>query len=125
MTVKLLLLKSGEDLIADVTEMVVGKEDDYTVIGYFLDRPCIVKMIDSGVLSDDEGVNKKAGFGVSLIPWMPLSKDERISIPADWLVTMVEPVTNLLDIYVKNIANYGKDNQSPSVNEQSDTNNAD
>lgn len=114
-------MKSGEDLIADVTEMVIGKEDDYTVIGYFLDRPCIVKMIDSGVLSNDESVNKKAGFSVSLIPWMPLSKEERISIPADWLVTMVEPVTNLLDIYVKNIANYGKNNQDISVDEQSNS----
>ena len=28
MTIKLLLLKSGEDLIADVSEMAVGEEDN-------------------------------------------------------------------------------------------------
>ena len=28
MTVKLILLKSGEDIIADVTEMVVGEEKE-------------------------------------------------------------------------------------------------
>ena len=35
MTIKLLLLKSGEDIIADVTEMAVGEEDEKTIVGYF------------------------------------------------------------------------------------------
>ena len=39
MTVKILLLKSGEDVIADVKEMV---SPDKKVIGYFLDKPCVV-----------------------------------------------------------------------------------
>jgi hypothetical protein len=33
MTVKLLLLKSGEDIIADVKEMVVGEEENARVVG--------------------------------------------------------------------------------------------
>ena len=39
MAIKLLLLKSGEDVIADVTEMVVGEEEERRVIGYYLDKP--------------------------------------------------------------------------------------
>ena len=35
MTVKLVLLKSGEDIIADVTEMRVGEDKDAKIIGYF------------------------------------------------------------------------------------------
>ena len=38
MTIKLCLLKSGEDIIADVSEMNVGKEEERNVVGYFLDR---------------------------------------------------------------------------------------
>ena len=34
MTVKLLLLKSGEDLIADVSEITVGEEADRKVVKY-------------------------------------------------------------------------------------------
>ena len=45
MTVKLILLKSGEDIIADITEMAVGEEENRRVIGYFLEKPCVVKMI--------------------------------------------------------------------------------
>ena len=48
MTLKLILLKSGEDLIADVTEMAVGEEESIEtpkrVIGYFFDKACVVKL---------------------------------------------------------------------------------
>ena len=33
MTVKLAILKSGEDIVADITEMLVGEEDDAKVVG--------------------------------------------------------------------------------------------
>ena len=55
MTVKLVLLKSGEDIIADVTEMRVGEDKDAKIIGYFFDKACIVKLRDS---QDEE----KTGF---------------------------------------------------------------
>jgi len=119
MTIKLMLLKSGEDIIADVTEMVVGEEEEKRVIGYYLDKPCIVKMRNPNVLGENEqqGV-KKAGFEVSLFPWMPLSKEEKIPIPADWLITMVEPVIKLKEMYVEDIVNYGKNNQDSSSTKQ-------
>jgi len=44
MTVKLALLKSGEDIIADVQEMVVGKEPNQKVVGYIFNKPCSIKM---------------------------------------------------------------------------------
>ena len=42
MTIKLMLLKSGEDVISDVTEMRVGTDGDSQVIGYNLNKPCVV-----------------------------------------------------------------------------------
>ena len=42
MTIKLAILRSGEDIIADMQEMVVG--DDKRVVGYFLTRPCGVTL---------------------------------------------------------------------------------
>jgi hypothetical protein len=53
MTVKLLLLKSGEDLIADVQEMVFGEDEEKRVVGYYLTRPCIVKMRTPNLLTED------------------------------------------------------------------------
>ncbi len=128
MTIKLVLLKSGEDIISDVTEMTVGDENDYTVVGYFLHKPCIVKMHSQNILNNDgdNETNKKAGFSISLVPWMPLSKDDTIPVPSDWVVTMVEPVTNLFDIYNKNVMEYGKENdKDSSTSEQYDSNQSD
>ncbi len=124
MTIKLMLLKSGEDVIADVTEMVSGtSEETVRVIGYFLEKPCIIKMRNQNLIdNDDAGNMKTSGFEVSLFPWIPLSKDEKIPIPSDWLITMVEPVTKLKEMYIEDIVNYGKNNQNSGTDEQSNSN---
>ena len=119
MTIKLLILKSGEEMISDINEMAVGEEDDQKVVGYFLRRPCLVKMKNPGVI-DQEKNKTKAGFEVSLIPWIALSEEEVIPIPADWLVTMVTPVKQLEKMYIEDVLSYGQDDQSDSTDEQPD-----
>ena len=121
MTIKLLLLKSGEDVIADITEMGTGDEKDRRVVGYFLNKPCIIKMRDPNVLAEEPNGPTKAGFAVSLYPWMPLSKEETIPIAADWLITMVEPIDKLKQMYVEDIVNHGSSNKNSSTNKQSNS----
>ena len=118
MTIKLMLLKSGEDVIADATEMRVGTEEESQVIGYHLNKPCVVKMRDPNLIKED-GPQKQSGFSVSLFPWMPLTSQETIPVPADWLITMVEPIEKLKEMYIEDIVEYGKDNQSDSTDDDS------
>ena len=126
MAIKLLLLKSGEDMIADLKEMTSGEDENRRVVGYYLNRPCIIKMRDPNVLPNDSvGNTKKAGYEVSLFPWIPLSAEETIPIPADWVVTMVEPTAKLKEMYIEDIVKYGKNNQSNSTDEQSDSDQSD
>ena len=40
MTVKLALLKSGEEIISDMSEMMSGQDGGGQVVGYFLNHPC-------------------------------------------------------------------------------------
>jgi hypothetical protein len=130
MTVKLLLLKSGEDIVADVSEMVFGEkneetgEDNRRVVGYFLNKPCVVKMTTPTNVPEkfDESMDEqKAAFKVTLFPWMPLSKDSVIPVAADWIVTMVTPSDKLNNMYLEDVLNYGKENDKNSVSdEQSD-----
>ena len=49
-----MLLKSGEDIIADVNEMCVGEEENQRVVGYYLDKPCVVKMRNPNLLTENE-----------------------------------------------------------------------
>ena len=118
MTIKLLLLKSGEDIIADVSEMSFGEEEKKRIVGYFLKQPCVVKMKKPHV-TEEKGNLTKAGFEVSLFPWMPLSKDDVIPMTADWLITMVDPIDKLKTMYLEDVVNYGSNNQSSSPNKSS------
>ena len=118
MTIKLMLLKSGEDVISDVTEMCVGTDEKSQVIGYQLKKQCVVKMRDPNVIKE-EGPKKKSGFAVSLFPWMPLTKQEDIPVPADWMITMVEPVEKLKEMYIEDIVEYGKDNKGTGTDDDS------
>ena len=120
MTIKLMLFKSGEDVIADATEMRVGNEEDSQVIGYHLNKPCVVKMRDPNLI-EEEGPKKKSGFQVSLFPWIPLTQQEVIPVPADWLITMVEPAEKLKEMYIEDIVEYGKDNKGNSTDDDTAT----
>lgn len=122
MTIKLVVLKSGEDIISDVSEMAVGEEDSARVVGYFLDKPCIIKMRNPSLLNEEfKDGTQKAGYEVSLFPWIPLSAEKRIPVPADWVVTMVEPTAKLKEMYIEDVVNYGQNNQTDSSDEQGDT----
>ena len=120
MTIKLMLLKSGEDIISDVTEMCVGTEKERQVIGYYFEKPCVVRMRDPNVI-EEEGPKKKSGFSVSLFPWIPLTAENRIPVPADWLITMGEPAEKLKEMYIEDIVNYGKDDKGNSTNDDTST----
>jgi hypothetical protein len=125
MTIKLVLLKSGEDIIADVQEMLVGDEENPRVIGYFLTKPCVVKMRNPGSIGEDpeSGTEKRLAYQVSLYPWMPLSKEKKIPITADWVITITDPIYKLKEMYIEDVVNYGKDNQSNSSDEPTVTDN--
>ena len=122
MTVKLVMLKSGEDIIADVKE--IKSEED--VVGYFFHDPLIVKMYSPEkpvVLSEENGVESEHGttkeisskVGITFYPWVPLSAENKIPCSADWVITIVEPVENLKKLYQEKINGRNKGDQSPVV----------
>jgi hypothetical protein len=45
---------------------------------------------------------------------------KKIPVPADWVVTIVNPTEKLKQMYIDDVVNYGKDNQSVSSDEQPD-----
>jgi hypothetical protein len=92
--IKLIKLKSGEDLIGNIEEMVIENKP----VGYFLIRPCIVNILEN--VDDPKNRN---GYRVELFSWIPLSKEEKIPIPIDWVVTITNPVDTLMEMYTKDI----------------------
>ena len=114
MSVKILVLKSGEDVIADVEEMV---SSDEKVIGYFLTKPCVVKLINSNPITKEETdpkSEKKSEFSVTMYPWMPLAREKSIPLTVDWVVTMVTPVEKIYDMYTEDVLNDGQTTEKTS-----------
>ena len=105
MTVKILLLKSGEDVISDVKEMI---SPDKKVIGYFLSKPCVVKLLPKTT----EG--NKRETSISMYPWMPLAKEKQIPLPTDWVVTMVTPIEKVETMYKEDVLNGKTTDQTDS-----------
>ena len=123
MTVKLVMLKSGEDIVADVKEI---KSVEQEVIGYFFHDPLIVKMYspeEPVVLSEENGVESEHGttkeisskVGITFYPWVPLAAEKKIPCSADWVITMVEPMQNLKKLYQEKINGRDKGNQSSVI----------
>ena len=115
MTVKLAILKSGEDIVADIKEMVVGEGDDARVVGYVLTKPCGVSLNSKAIKIDDE----KDTYQLKLFPWCPLTKNEKIPITADWVVTIVDPIDKITQMYTKEVLEDGS--KSSSSDEQTDS----
>ena len=120
MSVKLVMLKSGEDIIADVKELKSEQE----VVGYYFQDPLIVKMYhpeEPTVLNEDGSSRQyESKISVQFYPWIPLSKESRIPCSADWVVTIVEPVKNIKKLYQERIDGRHKGNQSPIVVQSGD-----
>jgi len=117
MTVKLAILKSGEDIVADIKEMIVGEGDAARVVGYVLTKPCGVTLDSKQLRVDDEIDNDT--YQLKLFPWCPLTKNEKIRIPADWVVTIVDPIDKITAMYTKEVLENGS--ESSGSDEQTDS----
>jgi hypothetical protein len=127
MTVKLALLKSGEDVIADIREAI--SEETNKIVSYIFSDPYVVKLTQPQVLMEDLEQPETRAYNISVYPWMPLSDDTDIAINPDWVVTIVEPAAKLKQSYEErtngrrnhnvNGSNDGRsiDNSSSDLNE--------
>ena len=106
MTIKLALLKSGEEVISDIGEMVTDKK---TVVGYYFTNPCRAILTTSEDEEDeDEEEVKVPPVSIKLLPWLPLANEDRIPVVADWVISIVEPQPKLKELYTKACENYEK-----------------
>ena len=110
MAIKLAVLKSGEDVIADIREMMVGDEDTpddkKKVVGYYFIKPCGVTLKNKAIDVNESGDDS---YELKLFPWCPLAKNDAIPISTEWVVTLVDPVDKLKEMYETEVINKFKD----------------
>ena len=97
MSIKLALLKSGESIISDTKELI----SDNKVCGYLFTKPHIVNSKKTILLTEEDSTS--GNLEVSLSPWIIFSKDEKIPISPEWIVSIVEPIDTIRKMYEEKI----------------------
>ena len=105
MTIKLALLKSGEEVISDIGEMVTDKK---TVVGYYFTNPCRAILTTTEDEDEDDDEEETPPVSIKLLPWLPLANEDTIPVVADWVISIVEPQPKLKELYNKACENYEK-----------------
>jgi len=100
MSIKLLLFKSGEQVLAEAKELV-RKEGDYRLVdkvyGYILTQPHKVSANKPVVLT--ENVDEERNVEITLSPWILLSDDKVMTVPKEWVITIVNPIDSVVKMY--------------------------
>ena len=94
MSIQLTLLKSGEEVIADIKE--IRQEETDELVSYLFKDPYCVKIKTTQVLVEQETRPKHE---LAYYKWMSLSKDNDIIVNKDWVVCITDPLDSVKKNY--------------------------
>jgi len=97
MSVQLALLKSGEEVIADIKEY---RDTDDNLVSYLFKDPYTIKIKTSQLLVEEEGSPKHEAI---YYKWMSLSKDTDIIVNTDWVVCITDPIDQIKNSYMERL----------------------
>ena len=94
MSVQIALLKSGEEVIADIKEF---RDSDDNLVSYFFGEPHCITIKTQEILIEAEGAPPK--HELIFYKWMGLSKDKDIIVNKDWVVCIADPHDSIVESY--------------------------
>jgi hypothetical protein len=95
MSIKLALLKSGETIISDIKELF--SEEKFC--GYLFNDPHQVEYRRPVLLIEENDNGPSGELQISLSPWIILTNQTQITVPPDWVVTVVDPIQSIQEMY--------------------------
>ena len=90
MSIKIALLKSGEQVVTDIKELM--SEDK--PVGYLFKDPETLTINKSFLVSYSD-----TSVEISLTQWILMSSDRELAVPTDWIVTLAEPIDSVMKMY--------------------------
>ena len=99
MSIKLVILKSGETVISDAKELIVEEDK---IVGYLLNNPFKITSQKSLLLTE-EVKDSDSMVEITMSPWILLTSDTAIPINPDWVVTVVEPMESVKQMYEERV----------------------
>ena len=95
MAIKLAVLQDQDQVIAEIKELV----DDSKQIGYLFTNAHRV-LTEKQFLAESDDDRK---VQITLSPWILLSADKEVLVPRHQVVTIVEPIDSLKEMYLEKI----------------------
>ena len=111
MSIQLTLLKSGEEVIADIKE--IRQEETDELVSYLFKDPYCVKIKTTQVLVEQETRPKHE---LAYYKWMSLSKDNDIIVNKDWVVCITDPLDTVKKNYEEKVNGRRFDDSNGSSN---------
>ena len=96
MAIKLAVLQGNDQIITDIKEL----SDDGKPVGYLLKNPHKI-VVDQPFLV--EKLDDEKSIQVTLTPWILLTTDTEIIVPGNQVVTIVEPIGSVKEMYLDKI----------------------
>lgn len=118
MSLKLLLLKNGDQLVSEVKS--VKDEDGKKVYSYILTNPMKIEeqAEDDFLLEGEEEVqiaDDEEELTLSMTRWPRFSEEDTLYLSPDWVVTLVNPIPQLTEMYENYEKNYVNEEESGPV----------
>ena len=104
MSIKLTLLRTGEQLISDMKELSAEGKDEPQA--YLLENPHTVEINEKQFMTEEEKKDGDFGINVTLLPWIILSQDTQMIIPVDSVLTVVEPLESVTQLYLDKLKSF-------------------
>ena len=100
MSVRVVRMRNGEDVIADVFE-IASKDEPEKAVAFRMDHPYNVYVVetDQDLLIESEGVQKMSSPEIQFTPWAPLSKDRRVILRLDEIISAYDTYPEVIEKY--------------------------
>lgn len=116
MSVRIVRMQNGEDVIADVKEALNGE----TLVGLILTDPYQVYIQSDSVLVPTDDPQKLNDVQVQFLPWAPLSDGKEFLIRLDQVVTLYGAHSEILERYSQIIEATTNDSETTSAPAESE-----
>lgn len=111
MSVRIARLRSGEDIIADIKE-VIAKDTQQVVAIQFEDPYSVALVEDPSAMFQEEQPIKLSNPKVHMLSWVPLSASRTVMVEPSEIICVYDPHSQVLEQYSKLLeaVNGGGDN---------------
>ena len=114
MSIKVVLLKTGEKIITDIKELVFEEKTNV----YLLKDPVKIEKVSKFVLSESMNYDGDNDITIQLSPWIEFTEEREIPVNLETVIAIVEPLNGLKELYLEKLNAENESDSSVSFTEE-------